>query len=216
MKIAVMGTGSAGRALGTKLAGLGHEVMMGSRTADNENAVEWAEGAGDDASHGTFADAAAFGELIVNCTAGGASVEALRSAGAANLAGKTLIDVANPLDFSRGRPPTLLFCNTESLGERIQDEFPDARVVKSLNTMNAAVMVDPGVVSGDHDVFVCGNDAEAKQQVVELLESFGWPSENIVDLGDISSARGTEMYLPLWLRLWSALGSGEFNIHAVR
>jgi 8-hydroxy-5-deazaflavin:NADPH oxidoreductase len=216
MKIAVMGTGSAGRALATKLVELDHEVMMGSRTADNESAVEWAEGAGDAASHGTFADAAAFGELIVNCTAGGASVDALRSAGAANLAGKTLIDVANPLDFSQGRPPTLLFCNTESLGERIQDEFPDARVVKSLNTMNAAVMVDPGVVGGDHDVFVCGNDAAAKQQVVELLESFGWPGENIIDLGDISSARGTEMYLPLWLRLWGALGSGQFNIRAVR
>jgi predicted dinucleotide-binding enzyme len=216
MKVAVMGTGSAGRALATKLASLGHEVMMGSRTRDNEAAAEWAAGAGDAASHGTFADAAAFGELIVNCTAGGASLDALRSAGAANLAGKTLIDVANPLDFSRGRPPTLLFCNTESLGERIQEAFPEARVVKSLNTMNAAVMVDPGVLEGDHDVFVCGNDDAAKQQVVELLESFGWPSENILDLGDITAARGTEMFLPLWLRLWGALGSGQFNIRAVR
>jgi 8-hydroxy-5-deazaflavin:NADPH oxidoreductase len=124
--------------------------------------------------------------------------------------------VANPLDFSRGMPPTLLFCNTESLGERIQDEFPEARVVKSLNTMNAAVMTDPGVVSGDHDVFVCGNDDSAKRQVVELLESFGWPSDNIIDLGGITSARGTEMFLPLWLRLYGAMGSGQFNIRAVR
>ncbi|HYU61676.1 MAG TPA: NAD(P)-binding domain-containing protein [Solirubrobacterales bacterium] len=216
MKIAVIGTGMVGRTLGTKLTDLGHEVMMGSRTADNETAVEWAEGAGDSASHGTFADAADFGELTVNCTPGGVSLDALRAAGAENLAGKTLLDVANPLDFSKGMPPTLLFCNTESLGEWIQEAFPEAKVVKSLNTMNAAVMTDPGVVKGDHDVFVCGNDDSAKRQVVELLESFGWPSDNIIDLGDITASRGTEMFLALWLRLYSTMGGGQFNIRAVR
>jgi 8-hydroxy-5-deazaflavin:NADPH oxidoreductase len=216
MRIGVMGTGTVGRTLATKLAELGHEVMMGSRSADNESAVEWASGGGERASNGTFAEAGAFGELIFNCTAGGASVDALRSVGAANLAGKTLVDVANPLDFSRGMPPTLLVCNTESLGERIQDEFPEARVVKSLNTMNAAVMTDPSVVRGDHDVFVGGNDAAAKRDVTELLASIGWPRENILDLGDITSARGTEMFLALWLRLYGALETGQFNIRAVR
>ena len=216
MKVAVMGTGMVGRAIATKLVSLGHEVMMGSRSADNENAVEWAQGAARSASNGTFADAAAFGELVFNCTAGGASLEALGSADAGDLAGKTLIDVANVLDFSHGMPPTLLYCNTDSLGERIQAEFPDAKVVKSLNTMNCEVMVDPSLVAGDHDVFVCGNDDAAKQQVAELLESFGWPRDNVLDLGDISAARGTEMLLPLWLRLYGTLGSGQFNIRVVR
>lgn len=216
MKVGVLGTGMVGQAIATKLTSLDHEVMMGSRSADNEKAVEWAQGAGEGASHGTFADAAAFGELIVNCTAGGASLDALGAADRADLAGKTLLDVANPLDFTQGMPPTLLFCNTDSLGERIQAEFSEARVVKSLNTMNCDVMVDPGLVSGDHNVFVCGNDDAAKRQVADLLESFGWPSANILDLGDITSARGTEMLLSLWLRIYGTMGSGQFNIHVAR
>ena len=216
MRIGVLGTGMVGTTIATKLVALGHEVMMGSRTAGNETAAEWVTSAGTGASQGTFADAAAFGELVFNCTAGTGSLEALEMAGAENLAGKTLVDVANPLDFSQGMPPRLFICNTDSLAEQIQSAFPDARVVKTLNTVNHEVMVDPEKVPGEHDVFVCGNDETAKAEVVDLLRSFGWPAEHVVDLGDISAARGTEAYLLLWLRLRGALQTGHFNIKVVR
>lgn len=214
MRIGILGTGVVGRTIGAGLVKLGHEVKLGSRTADNENAVDWAAKAGTGASHGTFADAAKFGAMVFNCTSGEVSLQALRAAGAANLAGKPLVDVANPLDFSHGQPPTLSICNTDSLAERIQAEFPDAKVVKTLNTMSAKVMVDPAVVPGEHDVFISGNDAGAKAQVAELLRSFGW--RNIIDLGDITTARGTEMLLPIWLRLWSTFGTPVINFHIAR
>src|SRR6478672_8344839 len=174
MKIAVLGTGMVGHAIATKLAQLGHEVTMGSREATNPKAVDWAQGEGHRGA-ATFADAAAGAELVINATAGTATLEVLTSAGADNLDGKVLIDVANPLDFSRGFPPSLSVCNTDSLGEQIQREFPKARVVKTLNTMNASVMVDPGLVGdSDHAVFVSGDDASAKVEVSNLLKSFGW------------------------------------------
>jgi len=216
MKIGVLGTGMVGKTIARKLVGLGHEVMMGSRTADHEGAAEWVASAGERASQGTFADAAAFGQFVFNCTAGAASIDALGSARAEDLAGKTLVDVANPLDFSQGMPPSLFVCNTDSLAEQIQRAFPEARVVKTLNTVNHEVMVDPARVPGGHDVFVCGNDEAAKAQVVELLRSFGWPAEHIVDLGDITAARGTEAHLLLWLRLRGTLGTGHFNVGVVR
>jgi predicted dinucleotide-binding enzyme len=216
MKIGVLGTGGVGQTLATKLVELGHSVRMGSRAAGNERALDWLRGAGDRGSEGTFADAAEFGELVVNATAGSASLEALRSAGAANLAGKVLLDVSNPLDFSRGMPPTLTVCNDESLGEQIQREFPDARVVKALNTVTSAVMVDPGSVPRPHNLFACGDDGAAKATVTGLLEEIGWSGEEVIDLGDISAARGTEMYLPLWLRIMGAAGSALFNIRVVR
>jgi hypothetical protein len=216
MRIGVLGTGVAGKTIATRLVGLGHEVMMGSRTPDNEQAAGWVASAGSGASQGTFGDAAAHGEVLFNCTAGAGSIEAINTARPEDLAGKTLVDISNPLDFSQGMPPSLLVSNTDSLAEQIQRAFPNARVVKSLNTMNCEVMVDPSKVPGEHDVFVCGNDEAAKGEVKQLLESFGWPSGRIVDLGDLSSARGTEMYLPLWLRLWGAVGTGHFNIKVVR
>jgi predicted dinucleotide-binding enzyme len=216
MRIGVLGTGMVGRALATKIADLGHDVTMGSRSADNEDAAEWAAGAGDGASHGTFADAAATGELLFNCTAGTASVEALDAAGEANLDGKVLIDVANPLDFSGGFPPTLSVGSDDSLAERIQRAHPEARVVKALNTMNCQVMVDPARVPGDHEVFICGDDDQAKEQVRQLLERFGWPADSIVDLGDLGAARGMEAYVLFWVRLYSAFGSGDLNIKVVR
>ena len=215
MRIGVLGTGTVGNTLATKLASLGHEVRMGARRASNDKATAWAEGAGANASHGTFADAAAFGEIVFNCTAGTGSLTALESAGAGNLGGKILIDVANPLDFSKGMPPTLFLSNDTSLGETIQRKFPEARVVKALNTVNASVMVDPGRVRGESDVFVCGNDAAAKTEVTTILkEWFGWKS--VVDLGDITAARGMEAYLLLWLRLWTVVGSPDFNVRVVR
>jgi 8-hydroxy-5-deazaflavin:NADPH oxidoreductase len=216
MKIGVLGTGTVGATLGSKLVELGHEVKMGSREAGNENAVEWAESAGANASEGSFADAAVFGELLINATSGSASVQALEAAGAEDLAGKVLVDVANPLDFSGGMPPTLSVCNDDSLGERIQASFPDAKVVKALNTMNASVMVEPDSLGESTNVFVCGNDSGAKARVIELLETFGWLSGDIIDLGDITAARGTEMYLPIWLRMMGALGTPQFNIRAVK
>lgn len=215
MRIAVLGTGMVGRAIATKLVGLGHEVMMASRTADNEKAAEWVDSAGEGASAGTFADAAAYGELLFNCTGGQVSIDAIGSARAEDLAGKILADVANPLDFSQGMPPTLFVLGSDSLGEQIQRAFPNVRVVKTLNTVNCEVMVDPTRVPGEHDVFVCGDDAAAKAEVAELLRSFGWPEERIVDLGDISAARGTEAYLLLWLRLRGLTKTGDFNIRVV-
>ena len=213
MRIGVLGTGVVGRTLATKLADLGHEVRMGARDAANEAAREWAASAGPEASSGTFADAAGPAELVFNCTAGAVSLQALEQAGDGALRGKVLVDVANPLDFSRGLPPTMTVCNDDSLGEQIQRRFPETRVVKALNTVNHRVMVDPGLVPGQHDVFVCGDDGEAKAQVVELLESFGWPSEHVVDLGGIDASRAVEMYLPLWLRLLQAFGTPDVNVH---
>ena len=215
MKFGVLGTGMVGQAIATKLVQLGHEVTMGSREAGNEKAVGWSQEAGGDAAEGSFADAASAGELVFNCTSGGASLQALDAAGAENLAGKTLIDVANALDFSQGAPPSLSVCNTDSLGEQIQRRLPDTKVVKALNTVNAGVMVAPEKVPGDHFLPICGDDA-AKPQVVGLLGEFGWPPDRVVDLGDISSARGMEMYLPLWLALMNSLGTAEFNIALAR
>lgn len=212
MKIAVLGTGMVGQTIATALVEAGFPVCMGSRTRDNPQAAAWQLATGEGAAHGSFADAARYGELRFNCTAGTASLEALYQAGSPNLSGKTLIDVANPLDFSQGMPPTLSVCNTDSLAERIQRAFPGVRVVKALNTMNCRVMVDPRRVPGTHHVFLSGNDGGAKAQVASLLtQAFGWPPGQILDLGDVSTARGTEMLVPLWVRLWGTLGTADFN-----
>jgi len=211
MKIGIVGTGIVGNTIGSKLTSFGHEVKMGSRTENNEKALAWVKNAGLKASAGTFADAASFGEIIFNCTSGGVSIEALKLAREENLKGKILIDVSNPLDFSKGMPPILIpeLANTNSIGEEIQKTFPNAKVVKTLNTMNCQIMVDASKVPGEHDVFVCGNDAAAKEKVKEILNSFGWKSP--IDLGDITQSRGVEMILPLWVRLYGVLKTGSFN-----
>jgi 8-hydroxy-5-deazaflavin:NADPH oxidoreductase len=215
MKLGVFGTGMVGTAIAGKLCALGHQVMLGARDAKNDRAAEWKRGAGASASHGTFAEAAAFGEIVFNCTLGSATLEVARAAGADNLSGKILIDVSNPLDFSGGMPPTLFSGNTDSLGEQLQRELPSTKVVKTLNTVNCSVMVDAARIPGEHDMFICGNDAQAKATVTEILRSgFGW--KHVIDLGDISNARGTESYLPLWVRLFGALGTADFNLHVVR
>lgn len=216
MAFAVLGTGAVGRTLATKLVQLGHQVVMGSRQAGNDKAVAWADEAGDMAAQGSFADAADAAATVINATAGTASLAALTAAGRDNLAGKVLVDVANPLDSSQGMPPRLDPCNDDSLAEQIQREFPEARVVKSLNTVNCDVMVDPGIVAGSHTMFMCGDDQVAKDEVRALLESFGWPADDVMDLGDLTAARGMEMYLPLWLRLWGATGTGHFNVKVAR
>jgi 8-hydroxy-5-deazaflavin:NADPH oxidoreductase len=216
MKVAVLGTGMVGSTIGSKLIELGHEVMIGSRTANNEKAVAFVTQSNGKATAGTFADAAAFGEIIFNCTSGGASIDALTLAGEANLINKVIVDIANPLDFSKGQPATLSISNTTSLGEEIQNKFPTAKVVKALNTMWCGLMVNPAMIgNADHTTFISGNDADAKTIVKDILKSFGWFEKNILDLGDITTARGTEMYLPLWLRIWGATQNGAFNIKIV-
>jgi predicted dinucleotide-binding enzyme len=215
MKIGILGTGMVGNAIGSKLIQTGHQVTMGSRTRNNEKAAAWVQANGSNASQGTFADAAKAGEVIFNCTGGMVSLDALKAAGAANLEGKVLIDVSNALDFSKGMPPTLSVCNDDSIAEQIQRAFPGAKVVKSLNTMNCNIMVNPSLVPGDNDVFISGNDEDAKEQVKTILmKDFGWKS--VIDLGDITSARGVEMLMPLWLRLWGVLKTPNFNYKIVR
>ena len=215
MKIGVLGTGMVGKAISTKLVQLGHTVKMGSRTANNEKAAEWVKASGPNASQRTFADAATFGELVFNCTSGMASLEALKLAGAGSLGSKILIDIANALDFSKGMPPTLSVCNTDSLAEQIQRTYPAVKVVKTLNTVNCNVMVNPSLVPGSHDIFVSGNDAAAKTKVTEILKTwFGWKS--VIDLGDITSARGVEMMMPIWIRLMGVMQTPNFNYKIVR
>jgi hypothetical protein len=204
-----------GTTIATKLVALGHAVKMGSRKAGNEKAGVWAAEAGAGASDGSFADAAAHGEIVFNCTRGTAAVDAVKAAGEANLAGKILIDISVPLDLSAGFPPSITFHGEDSLGEQIQRALPRTHVVKTLNTVNCNVMVDPARIAGEHDVFVSGNDPQAKATVTGILRDwFGWKS--VIDLGDISTARGTEGYILMWLRLYGAMKTADFNIRIVR
>ncbi len=194
MKIGVLGTGMVGETLGTKFAQLGHQVKMGSRTANSESAAKWAQATGANASQGTFGDAAAFGDMVFVCLKGAIFLEVAGTLNSAALAGKVLVDVSNPLDFSHGMPPSLSISNTNSLGEEVQKALPAAKVVKTLNIVNCEVMVDPAK-GGNPTMLVCGNDAEAKSQVTALLKTMGW--RDIIDLGDITKSRGTEALLPL-------------------
>jgi predicted dinucleotide-binding enzyme len=213
MKIGLLGSGNVGQTIGSKLVQLGHDVIMGSRDAANPNAIAWAKKEGHHALYGTFMNAAVFGEIIFNCTLGSASLEALKQAGDENLKGKILIDTSNPLDYST-KLWTLTVCNTDSLGEEIQRTFPEARVVKTLNTMNVNVMVDPSKLPEKTDVFVSGNDIEAKATVITILRDwFGWKS--VMDLGDITTSRGVEMYVIFWHIMRYAVSSPRFNIKVV-
>ena len=229
MKISILGTGTVGQTFASRLAGLGHQVTIGTRIVEEKLASKSKDGYGNPSfgewhkanptvKPGTFAEAAAFGEILINATSGRAAVDALKLAGEKNLDGKIIIDVTNPLDFSKGAPPFLIpgLSNTHSLGEEIQKQFPTAKVVKTLNTMWCGLMVNPAMIgNGDHTNFICGNDAEAKEKVKALLKEFGWKTENILDLGDLSSARGTEAILPIWLRIWGATQNGAFNFKVV-
>lgn len=226
MKIGVIGTGSVGRTMAARLAELGHSVTIGTRDPAVTTARTEPDSMGNppfaswhaehsDVTLATFEQAAQQGEIVLNATGGSGSLAALTAAGADNLRGKVLIDISNPLDFSQGFPPFLSVDNTDSLGEQIQRAFPEVRVVKSLNTMAASLMVDPKqLAGGDHSVFVSGNDADAKATVTTLLESLG--HSDVIDLGDITTARGSEMLLPIWVRLMSALGTPIFQFKIVR
>lgn len=219
MQIAVLGTGDVGRTLATAFINLGHDVTLGSRTPDNAVAAKWASElstAESSAGYATFREAAIDADLIINATPGLVSLAVLEGIGSEPLADSILLDVANSLDFSAGLPPRLAYCNTESLAEKIQATYPSAHVVKSLSTVAAAIMVDPGRLPGDHLMFLAGNDETAKQTVSTLLNELGWRPPQLLDLGDLTAARGMEMYLPLWFRLYQTLGTGEFNITIAR
>jgi hypothetical protein len=229
MKIAVLGTGDVGRTLSARLVETGHEVVMGTRdvgkkmsdtTRDrygNPSFSEWIKG-NNKIKVGTFAESASFAEFVINATSGENSLNALDLAMEENLAGKVLVDVSNPLDFSRGMPPSLLegLNNTNSLGEEIQKEFPEAKVVKTFNTMWCGLMANPALLKEDHINYISGNDNEAKTKVKELIKEFGWKEENIIDLGDLTAARAQESILHIWIRLWGVLNIGAFNFRIVK
>jgi len=229
MKISVLGTGDVGQTLAKKLIESGHEVMIGTRDVDetlarksirhgNPPFSEWYE-SNKDVKLGTFQESATFGEIVINATNGANSLNALDLAGEETLAGKILIDLSNPLDYSKGMPPSLLegLNNTNSLGEEIQKEFPQAKVVKTFNTMWCGLMVNPGMLDGgNHINYISGNDNNAKARVKDLLKEFGWKEENLIDLGDISAARATESVLPIWVRLLGVIGNGAFNFKIVK
>jgi 8-hydroxy-5-deazaflavin:NADPH oxidoreductase len=214
MRIAVLGTGVAGRTVAGRLAELGHAVTLGTRDPDSTRSrQDWEEVP--DVGLATFADAAHDAELVVNASNGVATLDVLALAGADHLAGTVLLDLANPLDFSQGFPPTLTVKDTDSLAEQVQRAHPEARVVKALNTMNASLMVHPeSLAEGDHTVFVCGDDEDAKATVTALLAALG--HTDVLDLGALDAARGTEMVLPLWVRLMQRLGTAHFQLKVVR
>lgn len=226
MRIAVLGTGTVGQTLAGGLDAAGHDVAIGTRDPaatlartepDRLGAPPMAQWLEDHPGVEllAFREVGAHGEVVVNATSGSASLAALAAVGDADLDGKVLLDAANPLDFSQGYPPTLTVANTDSLAEQVQRAHPGARVVKSLNTINAALMVSPDRVPGDHTMFVAGEDDDAKATVVGLLGDLGWPAGRILDLGGIRSARGMEMYLPLWLALASAAGTTDVSIRVL-
>jgi predicted dinucleotide-binding enzyme len=212
MKMGVLGSGMVAQALSARLAELSHDVVIGTRNA--EQLKGW-QSSNQKVKIATFAETAAHGEIIFNATNGAASLQALALAGPENLTGKILVDVSNPLDFSNGFPPSLFVCGTDSLAEQIQRALPYTKVVKTLNTVTARIMVYPQeAAGGDHHVFISANDTDAKEQVMSLLRDFGWI--NIFDLGDLSTARGTEAYLLLWVRLFGSMNTGMFNVKIMK
>jgi len=226
MKIGILGTGMVGQTIAEKLVQLGHEVMMGTRDKkatlaktgkDNFGRPAFGDWIKNNAKVqlGNYSESASFGEFLVNATSGMGSLNALKSAGENNLANKVLLDVSNPLDFSKGMPPTLMGGNTDSLGEQIQRTYPKTKVVKSLNTLNTYVMVNPSMLQESTNIFLNGNDSNAKAEVKKLLMSFGWNDKDIIDMGDITTARGTEQILPIWIRLMGILQTPIFNFKIV-
>jgi predicted dinucleotide-binding enzyme len=216
MKIAVLGTGAVGTTIASKLIELGHQIMIGSRSKNNEKLAEFINKHNDSVSTGTFEEAATFGEIIFNCVKGEFAIEALRLAGN-GIVNKILVDVSIPVDTSKGMPFTLIpeLCNTNSLGEEIQKAFPNTKVVKTLNTMWSTLMMVPTMLKdGDHTNFICGNDDEAKEKVRSLLNEIGWKDESILDLGDITGSRGVEGVLQLWWKIWGAT-MGTFSIKVI-
>ena len=226
MKIAVLGTGMVGRALAGRLAGRGHDVVVGTRDVattmsrtepdamSNPPYAQW-QGEHPAVRLVPFAEAGVHGDVVINATSGVASLDTIEAVGAARLDGKVLLDLAVPFDFSRGMPPTPTIPNTDSIAERIQRAVPGARVVKSLNTVFCDVMIDPSRVPGQHTIFVSGDDADAKATVTCLLGELGWPATSVTDLGGIETARNVEMYMLLYFNLAGLLNTFDFNVSIV-
>jgi NADPH-dependent F420 reductase len=211
MRIAVIGTGSVGRTLAAGFTRVGHDVVVGTRDPEATRArAEWTDS---DLQLVALGEAGKDADVVVNATRGNGSEEALRGVGAEALAGKVILDVSNPLDMSRGFPPSLFVVNTDSLAEQLQRAFPEARVVKAFNTVTAAVMVDPSRAGGDSTAFVAGNDPQARATVVRLARDLGW--RDVLEIGDLTAARAMEMYLPLWLRLFQTTGTAMVNVKVV-
>jgi predicted dinucleotide-binding enzyme len=227
MKISILGTGMVGQVIAEKMMQLGHVTFMGTRNAaetiarQEPNRMTGISFADWHASHTdvqlvNFEDLPTDTDIWINASSGQASLEVLKKVTEKKLSKGVLLDLANPLNFSNGMPPSLAVCNTDSLAETIQRAFPSVKVVKSLNTMNCTIMMDPSLVPGDHQVFVCGDHDGAKRVVVDLLREVGWIEGNILDLGGLVAARGTEMMLPVWLQIYGKLGTGNFNFNVVR
>lgn len=225
MKISILGTGVVGRAHASKLSSLGHEVVIATRDIEKTLKSNVADQMGNppfidwhDENKAiklvTFEIAAEFGDIIFNALKGEVALQILTEL-KEKLAGKILVDISNPLDFSKGLPPSLFICNTDSLGEQIQKALIQTKVVKTFNTTTASLQVHPGqLADGDHDIYLCGNDQAAKNTIKEIQISYGW--KNIIDLGDITTARSTEMLLPIWIRLWTKFNNPTFNFKIVK
>lgn len=223
MNIAVIGTGMVGRSISAKLAQLGHKVVMGTRDIEKTYAhtetdmfgnIPFSQWQQDNSSVelNTFSEAAANAELLFVCTHGSNSKAVLELTGRENLKGKTIIDLSNGLVFGEvGEQPKLDPVNTNSVGEQLQAAFPEANIVKTLNNIQHTVMVNPALVQGSHNVFISGESENAKSDVKSILRSFGWQTEQIVDLGGITYSRAMEMNVLLWWRMYELLGNGEFN-----
>ena len=216
MQIGIIGSGNVGRTIADGALASGHEVKLGARSPDKPELREWLDGAGEGASLGGIEEAAEFGELLVNATEGDGSLDGLRTAGAENLAGKTLLDIANAGSFDDRHNFVLTYANDDSLAEEIQRAFPDLRVVKALSTMHRVLMTDPDALPAPTTALICGDDEGAKSEVLGLLEDFGWKRENVIDLGDLTAARAMEMFVSLWVRLNSALDRQLFGVAVVR
>jgi hypothetical protein len=213
LKIGILGTGDVGRALGNAFIALGHEVKMGSRDAHNAKAVEWASTSGINASTGTFADAAKFGDVIVLALSWTGAENALQLAGPGNFAGKVVIDAINPLVFEPGKPLALAIGHTDSVGEHVQRWLPSARVVKAFNTVGFAHMFKPDFPGGPPDMFIAGNDAAAKQTVTGILADFGWST---IDVGGIEGSRLLEPLCVLWVGYGARTGTWNHAFRLLR
>jgi 8-hydroxy-5-deazaflavin:NADPH oxidoreductase len=222
MQIAIVGSGVVARFFGQAFAAAGHEVTLGTRDPEQTRSrPEWSDPS--TSSGPTQAEpvealslvryADLQGDVFLNATRGDGSLDALQAVGPA-LHGKVLVDASNPLDTSKGFPPSLFVANTDSLAEQLQRALPEVRLVKMFNTMAHEVMVDPAALGQQSTIFVAGDDASARQTATELARDLGWT--DVLDLGDLTAARGLEMYVPLWIRIYGAVGQPFFNIKVVR
>ncbi len=213
MKVGILGTGDVGRVLGAGFISLNEEVKIGSRNPEQEKVREWVKKNGIRASAGTFAEAAAYGDVLVLVTLWSGTENAIKLAGAKNFAGKVLIDATNPLVFHEGAPPSLALGHTDSGGEQVQRWLPEAKVVKAFNMVGYAHMVHPDFPGGPPDMFICGNDKEAKKTVTQLLSDFGWPT---TDIGGIEGARELEPLCILWLKYGMLAGGWNHAFKLLR